>query len=102
MDFNKAKFSEVLNDELDNLYSLLMKKNASYGASVFQPPILCPGLPPRVALLSRMSDKINRLFSGGAIEGETFDDTLRDLAGYIVLYFVMKNFGFADKEERND
>ena len=89
--FETVKFSEVLNDVLDGFYSTLMKKNESYGSSVFRAPILCPALPPRVGILTRASDKMNRLFSGGRIEGETFDDTLFDLAGYIVLYFVAKN-----------
>ena len=97
-DFNNATFSEVLNDVLDEFYTTLKRKNDSYGASVFRAPCLCPALPPRVAILTRMSDKINRLYSGGKIEGETFDDTIRDLVGYGLLYFVAKNMTNGGKE----
>ena len=97
-DFKTAKFSEALSDVLDNVYFSLMRKNASYGASVFKPPVLCPSLPPKVAILTRFSDKINRLYSGGKLEGESFDDTLWDLIGYGVLYFVADNM-IEKKEE---
>ena len=101
-DFNKTNFAESLNDVLDNVYFALLKKNDSYGASAFRPPVLCPALPPKVGILTRMSDKINRLYSGGKIEGETFDDTILDLVGYGVLYLVAQNMEKKTEEETEE
>lgn len=82
--------------EIDKLRDLLISKNVDYGASAFESPSLMPGLTPTAAILVRMSDKINRLQtlaarSGeGLVKDETFDDTVRDLAGYCVLYLATK------------
>ena len=85
----KLDFFEAANDVLDSLYFLLKKKNQSYGAAVMRAPVLTPQLPPTVAVCVRVSDKLGRLFSGGRIEGENFEDTLRDLAGYIVIFEIL-------------
>lgn len=84
----KDTISKVLND----LNTLLLAKNANYGNAAMQEPSLLPGLTPRQGILVRLSDKIARLqaLAGGTPDkvGEAFDDTLRDMAGYIVLYFA--------------
>ena len=84
----KDQISKVLND----LNALLIAKNTNYGNSAMQEPSLLPGLTPRQGILVRLSDKIARLqtLAGGAPDkvGEVFDDTLLDLAGYVVLYFA--------------
>ena len=72
------------------LVSLLLCKNTDYGGSAWQIPILAPGLTPREAIQCRMSDKIHRLktlLSGTVPEVmESTEDTMRDLAGYCVLW----------------
>jgi len=77
------------------LHDTLEAKNADYGNSAFAPPLLCPGLTARQGILVRMSDKIQRLLhlTGGghhAVKDESVEDTMLDLAGYIVLYFAGK------------
>ena len=72
------------------LVALLLAKNADYGGSAWQIPTLAPVLSPREAIQCRMSDKIQRLqtlLSGTAPEVlESTEDTMRDLAGYCILW----------------
>ena len=72
------------------LVALLLAKNADYGGSAWQIPTLAPVLSPREAIQCRMSDKIQRLqtlLSGTAPEVlESTADTMRDLAGYCILW----------------
>ena len=80
---------------IDRLKELLVKKNSDYGNSVFLPPPLASGISTEQAILVRIGDKIQRLLSicqkkDRSVSEETFDDTLKDLAGYIVLYFAAK------------
>lgn len=68
----------------------LLRKNADYGASAWQSPILAPKLTPRQAIQCRMSDKVarlSRLLSGETAQvSESIEDTMRDLAGYAILW----------------
>ncbi len=70
--------------------NLILRKNHDYGSSVWQVPILCPGMSTRTAILVRMSDKIQRLqnlLRDGAENDvdESIDDTIRDLSAYGLL-----------------
>ena len=72
------------------LVALLLAKNTDYGGSAWQIPTLAPELSPREAIQCRMSDKVQRLqtlLSGTAPEVlESTEDTMRDLAGYCILW----------------
>ena len=72
------------------LVALLLCKNTDYGGSAWQIPTLAPGLSPREAIQCRMSDKVQRLqrlLAGQQTEvSESTEDTMRDLAGYCVLW----------------
>ena len=69
---------------------VLTRKNENYGGKIFEQNPLVPDVPPSKLILARMSDKIQRLqaLAGGETDkvGEAFEDTLIDLAGYIVLW----------------
>lgn len=69
---------------------LLLQKNADYGGSAWQVPILAPHLTPRQAIQCRMSDKVQRLhtlLSGQHAEvAESIEDTMQDLSGYGILW----------------
>ena len=75
----------------------LLKKNSDYGGSVWQVPILAPQLTPRQAIQCRMSDKVQRLarlLSGEKPQvQESIDDTMRDLAGYAILWLGSPDHG---------
>jgi len=85
------KITKVSNGVRD----LLLAKNSDYGMSVFNSPILID-MDVNDALLVRMSDKIARIKNLISFENETqmmvgnekLDDTLKDLAGYIILWLV--------------
>lgn len=77
-----------------SVVDLLLRKNADYGGSAWQVPILAPKLTPRQAIQCRMSDKIQRLqtlLSGQQAEvAESIEDTMRDMAGYAILWLGAK------------
>jgi hypothetical protein len=73
-----------------DLVSVLIMKNRDYGCSVWHRPTLAPECDPGVAIRVRMSDKIARLTElynreSGPCVSESIDDTMLDLAGYIIL-----------------
>lgn len=73
--------------------AMLIRKNIDYGSSVYKPPCLAPHLDPGMAMLVRMSDKVERLVKllgneEAAMVAESTDDTMRDLAGYLILYLA--------------
>jgi len=73
------------------LIDLLLRKNNDYGSSAWNEPKLCPGLDPGTAILCRMSDKIERIESlqkSPALVNESLEDTMRDLAGYCLLWLA--------------
>jgi hypothetical protein len=72
------------------LTTLLMRKNRDYGCSVWHRPSLAPECDAGAAIRVRMSDKIARLTEllnryEGPDVNESIDDTMLDLAGYILL-----------------
>jgi len=68
----------------------LLKKNTDYGGSAWHRPLLAPALTCRQAIQCRMSDKVQRLarlLNGHNPEvSESIEDTMRDLAGYSILW----------------
>lgn len=82
---------ETIEKVCDYLKNVLLKKNEGYGNSSMTAPLFLPNQSPKSSVLIRMSDKVCRLRSlaeKGEIENESFKDTVLDLAGYCVLYFV--------------
>lgn len=92
------------------LVATLLAKNADYGGSAWQRPALAPHLDPGTAILCRMSDKIARLQTllASALTprvNESIEDTLRDLAGYCLLYLarpVEDPVGASHREDAKD
>ena len=80
---------------------LLLKKNKDYGSSIFESPILFPELKAKDCILIRMSDKIKR-FSNLVSNDETPEvdesiaDTMKDLAGYAILWLVANSMETTD------
>lgn len=71
---------------------MLLDKNQDYGSSVWQAPSLVPGCSSGIGILVRIGDKIARLkqlqANPATCYDESFEDTLRDLGGYCLLYFA--------------
>lgn len=74
---------------------LLLAKNADYGLSVWQTPYLSPDMKVTSAIRVRMSDKIERLRAlvtkDVEVTGESYEDTIRDLGAYCLLYLTRPN-----------
>ncbi len=72
--------------------ALILRKNADYGSNVWKAPLLAPNLPPGITILVWASDKLARLGQlqrqGAEIKEESFDDTIRDLGAYCLLYLA--------------
>lgn len=69
----------------ERLTELLVERNQRYGDSALDPVRLFSKADPVEQLLVRIDDKLSRIARGDALEDE---DTLYDLAGYLVLLIV--------------
>ena len=83
---------------VDLMKDVLIKKNKDYGNS-FEKTLEKYG---DTALMLRLEDKMNRLerlFKSGEqnVEDESFTDTVRDLAGYCLLWLAVK-----ERRDAND
>jgi hypothetical protein len=71
---------------------MMLRKNADYGSAVWNKPILCCHLSAGDAILVRMSDKVQRiqtlLTQPANFASESFEDTLKDLGAYCLLYLA--------------
>jgi len=87
----KAPLETEIRQVCDELANFLVQKNASYGNSVADPlDIFSKGLTPLQKIDVRIDDKLSRMMKGNEFAG---DDTIKDLAGYLILRMVV-----ADKE----
>ena len=91
--FNKT--DSAIRREINALADLLIRKNRDYGNAAVSESPLCPELDSSTAILVRMGDKIKRLENLASVKetqvDESFEDTVRDLAGYCVLYLASKS-----------
>ena len=83
---------EIIEEQCKIMANTLKSKNADYGNS-FEHTLNKYG---DTALMLRLEDKFNRLESlfknkENLVKDEGFEDTLRDLAGYCLLYLSVKN-----------
>ena len=83
---------ESIKTQCEMMSDTLKSKNTDYGNS-FERTMNKYG---DVALILRLEDKFNRLESLFSkkevlVNDENFDDTLRGLAGYCLLYLAIKN-----------
>lgn len=73
------------------LKELLLKKNADYGSAAFRTPYLNPNGTAEEAILTRLSDKYERLHNVLAKDAqvkELPEETIIDIAGYCVLFLA--------------
>jgi hypothetical protein len=75
------EFIRDLDIELETLRALLIEKNQSYGDSALNPVRIFSKAEPTEQLRIRIDDKLSRIMRSG----NTTEDTLTDLLGYLVL-----------------
>lgn len=80
--------ADAIATECNTLRDLLVAKNAAYGDSALDPLRVFSASSPSEQIRVRIDDKLSRLSRGHAIEGESLRDTVRDLAGYLILLLI--------------
>jgi hypothetical protein len=76
----------------EQVKSLLLAKNASYGNSVFAPTEVMSKAPASERIAVQIDHKLSRLQKGHAYQDE---DTLLDLTGYLVLLMIQIEHEYA-------
>lgn len=76
----------LISDECDALKRTLLEKNARYGNSFADPIRVFSRATAEEQVLTRLDDKLSRLSRGSGAETE---DTILDIAGYIILLRVL-------------
>ena len=90
---DNSEFSETLSITLNYLKELLEKKNRDYGSN----NLLTFG---DLGILVRLSDKLERLKNyvlrdrTFGIDDENLEDTLYDIAGYAIMWIVLRKVGY--------
>ena len=85
---------------------LLLNKNADYGSSAWDAPILAPECDAATAIRVRLSDKINRLMhlleprAKARVLDESIADTVRDAGVYCLLWTLIPRVMEARREGR--
>lgn len=69
----------------DQIKTMLLGKNRSYGNSVFEPMRVFSKAGTREQILVRIDDKLTRIQRGSLAQMESGEDTIRDLIGYLVI-----------------
>lgn len=75
--------------ECDALKALLLAKNERYGNAALDPVRIFSKASPVEQLLVRIDDKLSRIRTMG-VGGQPDEDTVQDLAGYLILLRVAK------------
>ena len=80
---------DKLKKKCDEVKKLLIDKNEAYGDSAIIPSNIFSKLSATEALKARIDDKLNRIQNKGICDNT--EDTLMDLAGYLILLMVAKD-----------
>lgn len=80
---------EKLKKKCDDVKKLLLKKNEAYGDSALIPANIFSHLTAVEAIKIRIDDKLKRIENKGIYDNT--EDTLMDLAGYLILLMVAKD-----------
>ena len=80
------------------LESLLVKKNNAYGDSALEPLGVFSSANASTGIKIRLDDKLKRIANAGLVEDT--EDTLIDIAGYIILLMIAKDNESNDIQKR--
>jgi hypothetical protein len=75
------------------LQELLVEKNRAYGDSALSPLRILSRAGPEEQIKVRIDDKLSRLARGHELPDESFDQTIDDLLGYLVLLKIARHRG---------
>ena len=80
------------------LENLLLQKNARYGDSALDPLNVFSEAGAVAGIKMRIDDKLKRIKNAGLVDAT--EDTLQDLAGYLILLMIAKDNACNDIQER--
>ena len=81
-----------------DLEELLLSKNAKYGNSALEPLNVFSQANAVAGIKMRIDDKLKRIKNAGLVDAT--EDTLQDLAGYLILLMIAKDNASNDIQER--
>ena len=81
-----------------SLEDLLLMKNAKYGNSALEPLNVFSEANAVAGIKMRIDDKLKRIKNAGLVDAT--EDTLQDLAGYLILLMIAKDNASNDIQER--
>mgnify|MGYP000073578800 CR=1 FL=1 len=79
---------DKINKKCRELNELLLEKNNAYGDSALSPLGVFSSCSASIGLKVRLDDKLKRIANSGLIQDT--EDTLKDIAGYIILLMIAK------------
>ena len=80
------------------LEDLLLTKNAKYGNSALEPLNVFSEANAVAGIKMRIDDKLKRIKNAGLVDAT--EDTLQDLAGYLILLMIARDNASNDIQER--
>ena len=78
-----------IKEKCDEIKTLLLDKNKKYGDSALNPLKIFSECDASTSIKVRLDDKLKRIANAGLIEDT--EDTLKDIAGYIILLMIAKD-----------
>ena len=90
--------SNKIKQKCKELEELLLSKNAKYGNSALEPLNVFSKANAVSGIKMRIDDKLKRIQNAGLVDAT--EDTLQDLAGYLILLMIAKDNESHDFQER--
>ena len=89
---------DKIKQKCQQLEDLLVKKNSAYGNSALEPLGVFSSANASSGIKIRLDDKLKRIANAGLVEDT--EDTLIDIAGYIILLMIAKDNESNDIQKR--
>jgi hypothetical protein len=89
---------DKIKSKCKQLEQLLLQKNARYGNSALEPMNVFSEANAVAGIKMRIDDKLKRIKNAGLVDST--EDTLQDLAGYLILLMIAKDNESNDIQKR--
>ena len=89
---------DKIKEKCQQLEELLVRKNDAYGDSALEPMGVFSSANASTGIKIRLDDKLKRIANAGLVEDT--EDTLIDIAGYIILLMIAKDNESNDIQKR--
>ena len=90
--------SNKIKQKCKELEELLLMKNSKYGNSALEPLNVFSEANAVAGIKMRIDDKLKRIKNAGLVDAT--EDTLQDLAGYLILLMIAKDNASNDIQKR--